>query len=125
MNGYQNDFSLNNNGYPYGIVPPTRYNTFATLSLIAGILSIVFMCCCTYLGVLLGVPAIVFACLDRTKNGTMGGLAIAGLVCGIVGTVLSIALIVFALVIEANGGTEVYLQRLEEMLESMEENYPS
>ncbi len=125
MNNYQNDFSLDGNGYPIGMVPPMRYNVFATLSLVLGILSIVMACCCTYLGVLLGVPAIVFAILDRSKNGKMNGAAIAGLVCGIVGTLVALALIVFAFALEANGGTQAYLEWLEEMVESMEENYPS
>lgn len=125
MNNYQNDFSLNNNGYPYGTVPPIRNNTFATLALVFGILSLVLGCCCTYLGALLGIPAIVFACVDRSRNGSMNGLSIAGLILGIIGTVYTLAIIVFAVVLQANGGMDAYFEWMEEMLESMEENYPS
>ncbi len=94
------------NGTPYsggGSTPPagnySRTKGFAIASLICGICSVVF-CCLGFLALLAGIAAIVFGILvlsDTDKNGalypdtkTMRGLAIAGLVCGIVGTIFGL-----------------------------------
>ena len=99
--GYQGQ---NNAPYNGGrSTPPTgnysRTKGFAIASLICGICSVVF-CCLGFLALLAGIAAVVFAILvlsDTDKNGslypdsnTMRGMAIAGLVCGIIGTIFGL-----------------------------------
>ncbi len=117
-----NDFSLENNGnQPYGNFPAPRNNTFGTVSLVCGILAIVLGCCCTYLGVLFGILAVVFGLVDKSKNGSLSGLAIAGIVCGAFGFVLAVVAIVINLINYATGNTPDYIKELEDLLSSMEE----
>lgn len=71
---------------PY--VAPPRTNSKSIVSLVLGILSIVI----PYLGFLIGIVAIVFASLSfkelRMRPEQGRGLAVAGLVCGIIGTAI-------------------------------------
>jgi hypothetical protein len=87
--------------YGYGYPPPPRTNGKAMWSMIAGIVSI-FFC---YLGLLIGPVAIVLAVqgkkdIKRSNGAETGdGMATAGLITGIVGTVVwggSIALIILS-----------------------------
>lgn len=68
-------------------------NGFAIASLVLGILSILFACCCTILGIILGIIGIVLGCLQKPNPETekKPGLAIAGIICSSVGIVLCIA----------------------------------
>ena len=101
-------------GYPTsgGAYPPAGYgtpgyqqpgyggqqpqNTFGIISLILGIVSIVLFCC--YVGLLAGPGAIVLGYLgqQKVKQGlaTNGGLCLAGLITGAIGTVLSVGWII-------------------------------
>ncbi len=70
---------------------------FAVASLVLGIISIV--CCCLYpVALALGILAIVFAVINRRQAGTFSGLSTAGLVLGIVGTVLALYLLIDSIV---------------------------
>lgn len=62
---------------------------FAISSMVLGILSIIICCCIEYVSLILGILAIVFYAVDRKRNGKSSGMAIAGLICGIIGTSLS------------------------------------
>jgi hypothetical protein len=79
--------------YGYGYPAPPRTSGKAMWSMIVGIISIVFC----YLGVLIGPVAIVLAVLGKKdikrSNGaqTGEGMATAGLITGIVGTVVQAA----------------------------------
>ncbi|SEB03318.1 MULTISPECIES: DUF4190 domain-containing protein [unclassified Paenibacillus] len=79
---------------PY-VVPKTNSKSIAALVL--GILSVII----PYLGFLIGIVAIVFASISlkeiklRMEQGR--GLAIAGLVCGIIGTAIYAIIILFIL----------------------------
>lgn len=76
-------------------VQPTESKAFSIVSLVTGILSVLIGCCCNpYIAIILGVVAIVFAALSKKKNGKFGGLAVAGLVCGIVGTAFGVLSII-------------------------------
>ncbi|MFF5230120.1 DUF4190 domain-containing protein [Dactylosporangium sp. NPDC000521] len=108
-------------GYPTsgGAYPPAGYgtpgyqqpgyggqqpqNTLGLLALIFGILSVVLFCC---IGVLAGPAAIVCGYLgqQKVKQGLAnnGGMALAGMITGAVGTVLSIGYIILTLV-SSNG----------------------
>ncbi|MDK8191347.1 DUF4190 domain-containing protein [Paenibacillus sp. UMB7766-LJ446] len=79
---------------PY-VVPKTNSKSIAALVL--GILSIMI----PYLGFLIGIVAIVFASISlkeiRLRMEQGRGLAIAGLVCGIIGTAIYAIIILFIL----------------------------
>ena len=94
--GYQN---YNQGGYqnypPYQFVQKKR-SGFDTASLACGIASLV-LCCCTYLSILLGILGIVFALVGKNRSGSMSGIAIAGLICGIVGALLGVVSIALTL----------------------------
>lgn len=86
--GQTNPYGQNNPyGNPYGTNPnmkPTQpYQGFAIASLVLGILS--FFC----FGIIAGGLAIVFATIAK-NNGNKSGMATAGLVCGIIGVVLTL-----------------------------------
>ncbi|WP_458125508.1 DUF4190 domain-containing protein [Paenibacillus sp. Z3-2] len=86
---------------PY--VAPPKTNSKSIVSLVLGILSITI----PYLGFLIGIVAIIFASLSfkeiRMRMEQGKGLAIAGLVCGIIGTaiyaVIIVLVILFAVVV--------------------------
>lgn len=84
-----------------------KKNNMAVVSLIFGILSIV-TACCGIVGFPLGALAILFARLSKVDF-TMEGKARAGLICGIVGMLLSvIALIIWIYDIFNSSGTSIY-----------------
>lgn len=83
------------NNFPQGFPPPPpppplppKTNGKSIASLVLGILSLFI----PYIGFIMGIIAIVFASLsfkELKRTGEQGkGLSIAGLVCGIIGTVL-------------------------------------
>ncbi|KRC63481.1 hypothetical protein ASE12_01115 [Aeromicrobium sp. Root236] len=80
--------------YGYGYAPPPRTNQKAMWGMIVGIVSIVFC----YVGVLIGPAGIILSVMGRKdikrSNGaeTGDGMAIAGLITSIAGTVLWLAL---------------------------------
>lgn len=88
----------------YGGQPPQSNSTLAIVSLVTGIIGILGGCCCGWLGIV-GIAGIVTGVMARkeidqsggTKKGA--GMALAGIICGAVGLVIGIILIilVFAL----------------------------
>jgi len=82
-------------GYPgYPGYPTGQHNAYGILSLILGILSLPMMCCWGS-SALFGIPAVVLGIVGirMARRGTANnkGLSIAGLACGAVGAVVSIA----------------------------------
>ena len=71
-----------------------KSNGFAIASLVTGILSLC-VCCCYGGGLVFGVLAIIFAIIQSKQTGEMSSSSIAGMICGILGTLFSIILIVF------------------------------
>ncbi len=63
-----------------------REPVLGILSLIFGIVSVMANCCCMLSGIPFGIASIVLAVVDRSKNGSMSGMSIAGMICGIVGS---------------------------------------
>jgi hypothetical protein len=90
-------------GY-YGYPAPPKSNGKALWSMITGIVSIVFC----YAGLLIGPVAIILAVQGKKdikrSNGaqTGAGMATAGLITGIVGTVVQVALITLVTLAEVN-----------------------
>lgn len=100
-----------NNGYnapfnPHLVVPPTSGKSIA--SMVLGILNLllIFM---PYFSVILGILAIILSAIsfkEIRRYGEAGkGMAVAGLVCGIVGTIFGLiilAIMIIAIVAESS-----------------------
>jgi len=90
---------------PGGSLPPgyPPSTGLAVTSLVLGIIAIPANCCCTLVGAALGIAAIVtgFLALNQVKSGTGGGkgMAVAGMICGVVALVSGIGLLILSLVI--------------------------
>lgn len=112
-------------GYPGG---PQPSNGLAIAGLVLGIVGVV-LCWIPFLGVLLGVLAIVFGALGKKKanQGAQGsGQAVAGLVLGIIATALAV-LITILVVVEADkndDGFDDFERELERELDEIERNNP-
>lgn len=65
---------------------------FAIISFICGLVSIVFGCFGG--GFLFGIAAIVLGVISRKRNEDKKGLAVTGIITGIVGTLFSIVMII-------------------------------
>lgn len=83
-----------------GAMPPVteapeapRGNGMAITSMVLGIISLLFTCCCG-IGVLPAFVGIVLAVVDISKRGKANGYAVAGLILGILGVVLSLAMLI-------------------------------
>lgn len=87
-------------GWPAMPLPPS--NGMGTAALILGIASAALFCMWP-LTIVMGILGVVFGAIGRRKAGrgeaTNGGQALAGIICGAVGIVLSIALVVFFVVV--------------------------
>lgn len=72
--------------------PPKQPNGMATVSLICGIIGVLSLCACIAfpLSIILGVAAIVLSFLSK-KREPFTGMAIAGLVLGILALILGVA----------------------------------
>ncbi|MNN36831.1 hypothetical protein D3C81_1507420 [compost metagenome] len=85
--------------YPPPPSPPAHTNGKSIAALVLGILSIVT----PYIGLIFGIVAIIMSAisLKEIRNRYEGGrgLAIAGLVCGIIGTIIYALLILLFIVI--------------------------
>ena len=77
-------------------------NSMALGSMVVGIISIVTSCCCCG-GIILGSLAVVLACLSRVET-YFDKQAKTGLICGIIGMVLSVAAGVVIIVYLAAAG---------------------
>jgi hypothetical protein len=86
----------------YGLGPnPTSANALGIVSLVLGILSIP-LACCSFFGLVAPIPAIICGILGIRKanqgQANNKGLAIAGLICGIVGLIISLSFVTLTLV---------------------------
>lgn len=91
----------------FDAVPPApesrAHKGFSIASLVLGILSVCTCCCCCgifFLPLICGILAIVFAVISMKKapDKKMPGIAIAGIILGAIGILLSILLFAFSLV---------------------------
>ncbi|WP_018750964.1 DUF4190 domain-containing protein [Paenibacillus sanguinis] len=96
--------------YPPSMPPaPAKTNGKSIASLVLGILSVII----PYFGFILGIIAIVLSSLSfreiKRTNEQGKGLGIAGLVCGIIGTVLYGIILLFGFILlMAYSSTETY-----------------
>lgn len=117
-NPYNNQPNFNNqyngqynNGY-YDERKPS--NGFAVASLILGILSILLSCCYGF-GIFLSIPGIILAIVSRkSNNGKLSGMAIGGLVCSILGTLIAAFMIITVVKVFSSPDFMEILREIEE-----------
>lgn len=75
----------------------------AIASMILGIVSIV-LCCIWYISLIAGIVGIVLGIMHNRKN-EKSGMATAGIICSVIGIILTIAILILAAIgIAAMGG---------------------
>lgn len=85
--------------YAYGSAPvnmPTKTSGMAIASMVLGVLSILLCCVLPVVPVIMAIMAIIFF-VARDKNKAGNGMAIAGLVCGIITCGYYIVAIIYAI----------------------------
>lgn len=88
----------NPQGNIYAQPGENRSKTKEILALVFGILAILISCCCTYLGIGLGIAGIVMAVLAKNdNNGKFPGMALGGMICSIFAIVLCVVSIILVL----------------------------
>lgn len=109
QNFYQDNTAANTNPYTYTQqqqVPPVysaaqpqpqQSNALSIVSLVMGILSILFGCCYG-IGILFAIAGIICAAVGK-KKGQKGGIGTAGLVCSIIGAVLSVIMLIYVIIV--------------------------
>lgn len=98
-NNYQNNGYNNMNGTSgqqnyYGNEPATETPSgMAIAGMVLGILSM--LCCCIwYVSAILAILALVFSIITVAKNKPGKGMAIAGIVCGAIGLIMAIVVVI-------------------------------
>lgn len=135
-NGYQNDGYQNNGYYNGGYQNNGYYNgsyqnngkrnyTLGLTSMVLGILSVVFICCCYSITPVLGIASIVLGIISIKKNEDNKGFAIAGIITGIMGIVLAVVTIVAFIYLKESGIYDELLRRLYENTGELPENWRS
>lgn len=67
-------------------------NVLAIVGMILGIVSILIGCCSGWYAILIGIPGLICSILSRKQSKT--GMAVAGIVCSIIGIIIGILLTV-------------------------------
>lgn len=123
-----NQFGYQNNDAPFQPVdlkPSGHARGYSIASLSLGIAAIVVCCCCCclfFLGGICGILAIVFACLAKRDNGgKMSGMAVAGLILGILGIILFVVMMIFWF--SSFSGLPTDPQEMRAFLEELERRY--
>lgn len=75
------------------------------ISLVCGILSIIFVCCCPYVSPVFAIAAIVLALVaPKNEKGKLSGMALAGLILGIIMIIGSVVVIILSFAGTLAGG---------------------
>lgn len=106
---------------PFGQPPYEQYpnqqvnkprNGLGITSMILGIISVVFSCCCYGLSVVLGIVAIILGIVSMRKNETTKGFAIAGIITGSIGLVFAVLFIVLEIYVRQSGLYDYYMEQI-------------
>ncbi|MFD6434085.1 DUF4190 domain-containing protein [Streptomyces venezuelae] len=96
-------------GYGWPAMPMTPANGMGVSALVLGIIAAVGFCLWP-LAIVLGILAVIFGAVGRGKarrgEATNGGQALAGIICGAAGIVLSVALLVILIVVPDEGSDD-------------------
>ena len=76
------------------VQPEQKSSGLAIASMVLGIFALVLSCYIPYLPILLGLLAVIFGGVSLAKKMGGKGMAIAGLVCGIIALIPAIILII-------------------------------
>ena len=97
---------MNDSYYTPPQIPPQEpkkpANVVDIVALVLGILSLVCGCCCGFASLPFGIGAIVCAVVSR-RDGKMGGMAVAGLILGIVASVFGVLGVILSLALYSGG----------------------
>jgi len=97
-------------------MPQNRNSALSIISLIMGILAVT-LGCCYGIGFLFAIPGLVCGIISRREE--KSGLAIAGIICSVIGMVLAIAFWVFFVIgINYIASDPVLYEQYMQMLES-------
>jgi hypothetical protein len=104
--GYGVPYGPQGPGYGWPGLVPVPSNGMGTASLVLGIISVVVFCLGPVAAVI-GVLAVIFGIVGRRKarrgEATNGGMSLAGLICGVVGVVLGILMLIVYITAPASG----------------------
>ena len=73
---------------------PPKSVGLAVASMVLGILALLLSCCVPYLPILLALLAVVLGAVSLAKKMGGTGMAVAGLVCGIIGLIPAVIIII-------------------------------
>ena len=104
---------------PYRQMPPKQKNSFATASLVFGILAVLGTST-IWFGIIFSVAAIVCSIISKINTGKFDGKALAGLALGIVFLIFTLMLFFMVLTILQN---PELLEQLQEMMQEYEQHY--
>lgn len=105
MNNYENYNVVNNSSQD----TPKKTNGFAIAGMILGIVSIPASCCFAWVGILVAVLGLIFSIIGQSKG--KSGMAIAGIICSVIGILLGITNSVLGAVMASSGAyDELYRQ---------------
>ena len=105
--------------------PPKQQNGFATASFICGIFSLLNLCCFAFpLAIVMGVLAISFAVISK-KDMPMSGIAITGIVLGVLGVLLGVGEFFYSLALSNLLKDPANAAIINELIEQLEQQmYP-
>ncbi|MDX3564467.1 DUF4190 domain-containing protein, partial [Streptomyces scabiei] len=93
-------------GYPWPAMAPPPSNGMGITAMVLGICAAALFCLWP-LAILLGIMAVIFGSIGRVKarrgEATNPGHALAGIICGAVGILLGIGIIVLLIVVPGSG----------------------
>ncbi|MBR5512773.1 MAG: DUF4190 domain-containing protein [Ruminococcus sp.] len=89
-------------------------------AMVLGIVAAVNICCCTYVGIICGTIAIILGIMSIKKNNEGRGMAIAGIICGSIGGVVTLILTIVNFVNIKNGNNQIYNAFMEGFFSDLE-----
>lgn len=116
-NNYQDYTSqYQQNSYQPQQEPPKQNNVLAIVGMILGIISIL-MGCCGWYSIIFAIPGLICSILSRKQG--KSGMAVAGIVCSIIGIIIGVLMTVLAFGMLAIVGSMPEYQELMEQYGSL------
>lgn len=107
VNDTQYNQSFNQQPYqqydPMGGQQPQGSKGMSVAAMVLGIVAIVGACCCTYVGIICGIIAVVLGIISKKQQREGAQMALAGIICGAVGFAIGLITLIINLVNIANG----------------------